>query len=164
MMRDGFELYLVRHAIAAERGEDWPDDRLRPLTRAGIARFKEVARALAKLNVVLDIVYTSPLTRARQTAELLVAGLPGHPELRLIDALAPGEPPRAVLTVLRASPHRVALVGHEPDLGGLAALLLGTAKPLAFKKGGVGRIDLTSSAKAGQGSLVWFAPPKLLRR
>ena len=71
------ELYLVRHAIAAERGGDWPDDDKRPLTQRGVARFKEAVEGFNKLDDGIDEIFTSPLVRARQTAELLAAGLPG---------------------------------------------------------------------------------------
>ena len=164
MMRNGIELYLVRHAIAAERGTAWPDDRLRPLTRHGIERFTQVVRGLTKLDIKVEVVYTSPLTRARQTAELLAEGLAEPPLLKVMRALEPGAAPEDVVAALRTRSRRVALVGHEPDLGRLAAFLIGASTPLAFKKGGVCRIDLTVPVRKGHGSLVWFAPPRFLRR
>src|SRR5262249_40103762 len=97
MTRSGFELYLVRHAIAAERGSRWPDDTLRPLTREGISRFKDVVKEVARLGLMLDVIFTSPLTRARQTAELLAEGLPQRPDLRIMKALAPGSAPEDVV-------------------------------------------------------------------
>ena len=69
------ELYLVRHAIAAERGPKYPDDRLRPLTPAGAKQFAESVPGLVEMDVVIDFVLTSPLVRARETAQLLAAGL-----------------------------------------------------------------------------------------
>ncbi len=72
------ELYVVRHAIAAERGADWPDDDKRPLTEKGIARFKDGVAGLTWLDVVLDEIFTSPLVRAKQTADLLAARHPGQ--------------------------------------------------------------------------------------
>ena len=69
------ELYLVRHAIAAERGDEWPDDSKRPLTERGIARFRECITGLSKLDVAIDEIFSSPLIRAKQTAELLAAGV-----------------------------------------------------------------------------------------
>src|SRR5688572_18099957 len=94
------ELYLVRHAIAAERGEDWPDDDKRPLTERGISRFKESIAGLKWLDVVVDEIFTSPLVRAKQTADLLAAGLSGKPPVKILDALAPGHPPNSVLAQL----------------------------------------------------------------
>src|SRR5688572_16113059 len=94
------ELYLVRHAIAAERGEDWPDDDKRPLTARGVGRFKESVDGLSRLDVVVDEIFTSPLVRAKQTADLLAAGLPGKPSVKVIDALAPGHAPGSVLAQL----------------------------------------------------------------
>ena len=62
------ELYLVRHAIAAERGPKYPDDRKRPLTPEGIKRFKDAVHGLVALDLELDVILTSPLTRAEETA------------------------------------------------------------------------------------------------
>jgi phosphohistidine phosphatase len=157
-------LYLVRHAIAAERGDAWPDDRQRPLTPDGIARFRRAVAGLKRLDVQIDAILTSPLTRARQTAELLAAGLGGKPTLREVEVLAPGYEADRVASrvrVLAAEPS-VALVGHEPGLGELAAALIGARQALAFKKGGVCRIDLPT--RSGRGAqLVWFATPRMLR-
>src|SRR5204863_4557971 len=124
------ELYLVRHGLAAERGDDWPDDTKRPLTASGVSRFREVVGGLAWFGVGLDEIYSSPLVRARQTADLLSAGLSDGPAVRAFDQLAPGNEAAVVLTELakRVKRRRVALVGHEPDLGELAAALLGAQR------------------------------------
>jgi phosphohistidine phosphatase len=160
------ELYLVRHAIAAERGSEWPDDTKRPLTERGVNRFKEEVKGLRRLDVTVDEVFTSPLVRARQTAELLAAGLEGKAPVKLLDALAPGHTPASVITQLArvAKRRRVALVGHEPDLGELAAHLIGAGRALAFKKGGICRIDVGSLTSKQAASLVWFLPPNVLRQ
>jgi phosphohistidine phosphatase len=160
------ELYLVRHAIAADRGSEWPDDTKRPLTERGIARFKEVVKGLRRLDVKIDEVFTSPLIRARQTADLLSEGLEGKPPVKVLDALAPGHTSAAVMTQLAkvAKRRRIALVGHEPDLGELAAHLIGAGRALGFKKGGVCRIDVGSLSARRAASLVWFVPPSLLRQ
>jgi phosphohistidine phosphatase len=160
------EIYLVRHAIAAERGPEWPDDGKRPLTVDGIARFKAVVAGLRALAVDIDIVVTSPLVRARQTADLLSSGLPSRPPVRAMDALSPGFAPQDVLIQLARATRRrrVALVGHEPGLGELAAHLVGAARPLPFRKGAVCRIDVQSLTGDRAGTLVWFMPPKALRR
>jgi phosphohistidine phosphatase len=160
------EVYLVRHAIAAERGDEWPDDSKRPLTEQGIARFKEGLKGLAWLDVELDEVLTSPLVRARQTAELLAAGVAGKPVIKVVDSLSPGHTPSAVVSELAkaARRQRVALVGHEPGLGELAAHLLGVRRPVGFKKGGVCRVDLAGFGSRRPGALVWFLTPKILRR
>lgn len=160
------ELYLVRHAIAAERGDDWPDDTKRPLTATGVSRFQEVVEGLAWFGVEIDEIYSSPLVRARQTADLLSAGLKDGPAVRPLDELAPGHEPSTVLTALskRVKRRRVALVGHEPDLGELAAVLLGAQRALPFRKGGVCRIDVNRLGASATGSLIWFLPPKVLRK
>lgn len=160
------ELYVVRHAIAAERGADWPDDDKRPLTEKGIARFRDSLAGLTWLDVVLDEIFTSPLVRAKQTADLLAAEISGRPPVKLLAALAPGHAPEEVMTQLArvAKRRRIALVGHEPGLGELASHLLGAKRPLPFRKGGVCRIDLQGLTGNRPGSLTWFVTPKMLRR
>lgn len=160
------DLYLVRHAIAAPRGEEWPDDSKRPLTDAGINRFKEAVEGLAWLAVDIDEIFTSPLVRTKQTATLLAHGLGNKTSVKTLDALAPGHSPRQVMNELSRSAknHRIAIVGHEPGLGELAAHLIGSARALPFKKGGVCHIAVQGLTSQRPGELVWFLPPKVLRR
>jgi phosphohistidine phosphatase len=159
------ELYLVRHGIAAERGKEWPDDTRRPLTSKGIARMREVVDGLKALDVSFDLILTSPLVRARQTADLLHQGLGGSIPLKETTYLAPGGSRTDLLDLLREGKKsdRIALVGHEPDLGQLAAFLIGARAPLIFKKGGIARIDFDKYPPVPPGQLVWFAAPKMLR-
>ncbi len=161
------ELYLVRHAIAAERGPKYADDRLRPLTPDGVRRFKESVRGLNSVRVTLDLILTSPLERAQQTAALLAAGLETRVPVEVLDALAPGGKPAAILeTIARVSRkhRRLALVGHEPDLGDLAARLLGSRGSVEFRKGAVCAIDVDGATPRGPGTLRWHLPPRVLRR
>jgi phosphohistidine phosphatase len=160
------ELYLVRHAPAAERGPGWPEDEARPLTSDGAAKFRKAVEGLAALGVHIDLVLTSPLVRCRQTAEILADGIPGRPRIQPLDALAPGGGHAAVITEASrvAKRPRVALVGHEPDIGQLAAKLLGTRRALEFRKGAVCRIDVDGLPPSGPGRLSWFATPRMLRR
>ena len=158
-------LYLVRHAIAADRGDEWPDDTKRPLTERGIGRFRECVRGLRRLDAEIDEIFTSPLVRARQTADLLAAGVEGKPAVKILEALAPGHTSTAVMSALAraAKRRRIALVGHEPEMGELAAHLIGASRPLRFKKGGVCRIDVEGLTSRHAGSLAWFVTPKVLR-
>jgi phosphohistidine phosphatase len=160
------EIYLVRHAPAGKRGPEWPDDSLRPLTAEGRKSFQKVVKGLAAASVGIDLVLTSPLTRCKQTAEILAEGLHVKPRVQPIDSLAPGAGAAAVVGELArlARRSRIALVGHEPDLGKLAAHLLGMKRVPEFRKGGACRIDLNGLPPSGPGLLVWFAPPRLLRR
>lgn len=159
------ELYLIRHGLAEERGDKWPDDSKRPLTEEGTARLRKVARGLTALGVDFDVVITSPLVRARQTAETIAAGLDTRPHIVNAESLAPGGSYAAVLADLEkyAKRERIALVGHEPGIGELAARLVGSRHRFRFKKGGVCRIDVGSLPPSGPGELRWFAAPKMLR-
>jgi len=164
-MAGPFELYLIRHAIAAERGEAWPDDDKRPLTEDGIDRMRKAARGLARLDASIDVIFTSPLVRARQTAEIVAAALDTRPSLVVIESLAPGATYTALMTELEKhgrKPH-LALVGHEPGLGELAGRLVGSRHAIEFKKGAICRIDLDQIPPAGPGHLRWFLTPRILR-
>ena len=166
-MATPIELYIVRHAIAAERGPNYPDDRERPLTSEGIARFKQVVEGLKSLDVKLDVVLTSPLVRASHTAELLVAGIGGKTSLETLEALQPGGRQTLVLEALTKYSRRakrIALVGHEPDLGELTSRLLRARGTFEYKKGGVGCIELDGAMPTGPGTLRWLLPPRGLRK
>ncbi len=165
-MVQGHSLYIVRHAIAGERGPEFPDDTRRPLTEDGISRFRKAVAGLVDLGVEIDLVLTSPLVRARQTADLLSKGLSGHPPIAETGALSPGASHKALTTELGRHRRRtaIALVGHEPHLGEMAARLLGVPGRLDFRKGGVCRIDVEQLPPSGPGRLQWFAPPKILVR
>lgn len=160
-----YELYLVRHGVAEDRGAKWPDDAKRPLSAEGMARMKKSARGLDRLEVKLDIILSSPFVRARQTAEILSGELSGHPAITNVDSLAPGASFAALVADLekQARRTRIALVGHEPAIGELAARLLGSRHPIEFKKGAVVRIDINQIPPAGPGDLRWMLPPKFMR-
>jgi phosphohistidine phosphatase len=159
------ELYLIRHGVAAERGDDYPDDSKRPLTSAGISRLRKEARALDELNVGFDHIITSPLVRTRQTADVFAETMKSKPSVSTSDALAPAGAPTAVIQDLAKHMRkgRIAIVGHEPNLGELAARLIGARNPLEFKKGAICRIDFEIFPPKGTGHLRWFVTPRMLR-
>jgi phosphohistidine phosphatase len=160
------DLYLIRHGIAAERGEAWPDDAKRPLTDEGVRRLRRIAAGLREIGVTLDIMLSSPLVRAKQTAEILAAGLQPRPLIALSEALSPAGAYAALLDELaqHARRRRIGLVGHEPGMGALAARLIGSRHAIEFKKGAVALIEVAALPPTGTGSLRWFLTPRLLRR
>src|SRR5437764_6329940 len=120
------DLYLIRHAIAGDPDEaSWPDDRARPLTQGGVKRFRSAARGLHKIVPRVDLLLSSGYVRAWQTAEILtkLAGWPGPVALPALEADRSAEEVLAGL-VEHAGANRIALVGHEPNLHQLVALLL----------------------------------------
>jgi phosphohistidine phosphatase len=158
-------IYLVRHAIAAERGVKYPDDTVRPLTREGAAKMRKVAEGFATLDAGVEAILTSPLVRARRTAEILASALSPIPPIEICEELSPGQSAGDLSRSLgqRASRHVLALIGHEPDLGEFAAWLLGTREPLPFKKGAIARIDVAAFPPGKTGQLIWFGTPRMLR-
>jgi phosphohistidine phosphatase len=165
-MTGTFQLYLIRHGIAESRGEAWPDDAKRPLTEEGIARLRKAARGLERLGVSFDVMLASPLVRARQTADVIAGELDPQPHVTTIPSLAPGGTFQALMADLEKHGRRarIALVGHEPGIGELAARLLGSRHPIEFRKGAVARIDVDALPPSAPGDLRWLLTPKILRR
>jgi phosphohistidine phosphatase len=162
------ELLIVRHAIAEGRDmTKWPDDRGRPLTEDGATRFRKTAKGLGTFTNHPDLVLSSPLTRAWQTAEIL-AEEAGWPRPEELDALEPERRPEDIRSALQrhANTERVGVVGHEPNLSELASHLL-AGKPDAvdidLKKGAVIALDVGLFPQAGEATLLWAVPPRVLR-
>jgi len=129
-------LVIVRHAEAAS-GD--PDE-LRPLTPEGRDAARALGRRLADEGLEPDAVLTSPLLRARETAQELArpAGLEAEPDERL----APGATPEAVRAAAEERGETVIVVGHQPDCSRIAAALVGGEEP-AFPPGGMLAIELS---------------------
>ncbi|MDA0270681.1 MAG: histidine phosphatase family protein [Chloroflexi bacterium] len=160
------QLLIVRHAPAEDRGAAWPDDALRPLTARGIERFRAAARGLATLVPPPVAILSSPYVRTWQTAEILAAEATWLPPTRC-DALGSGGDLTGVLAAVEevTTAGLVVIVGHAPDVGMLASLLLTgdpEAAPFEWKKGTAGLLDLPAGVH-GPGTLQWLLPPKALR-
>jgi phosphohistidine phosphatase len=162
------QLLIIRHGPAGDRAE-WEaagrDDRLRPLTSAGKKEVRRVSKGLAELASDLDILASSPLVRAMQTAEIVAERYGCTPVT--LEALAPESDPDKVVRWLgeQRSAEVVGLVGHEPDLGALASLLLAKSGSsfLTLKKSGACLLELTVPVRAGGGTLEWLLTPDVLR-
>lgn len=154
-------VYLVRHGIAVPRGMSGAmDDAARELTPVGMKKMRRNAAALLKLGVVIDEVWTSPFVRARQTARILAEGLGLRAAPRVVKALEPGGEVAEVLNKLGLLVNRkgVALVGHEPDLGGLATRMLTPAahSVFEFRKGAIACIAVDDFKPPPEGRLQWM--------
>lgn len=158
-------LILFRHGPAEPRdAERWPDDLARPLTSRGAQRTRRAAVGLSRIEPRICKVFTSPALRCVESARLLALELGAAGGLEVIALLAPGGDQRALLrAVAREGPDAVvALVGHEPELGELAAALLGMSpRSLAFKKAGACALEWTAPGPGGTRLRWWLAPGAL---
>jgi phosphohistidine phosphatase len=158
------QVLLIRHAAAVPTGTPGTPDDERRLTPKGKAKFRVAAKGLARIASRPDVLLTSPLPRARQTAEIAARAFK-RIEPTVEPALARGSVP-GILSALGAHPAdaTVALVGHEPTLSALLAHLLGArdGERVAFKKGGAALVDLPDGP-SDPGRLVWFLKPSVLR-
>ena len=159
------ELYLIRHGIAQERTNDLADE-LRSLTSVGQQKTYLVANRLQNLGLRFDAILTSPLVRSRQTAEILqAAGLSS--QVVEDNYLAPGGDIYAWLKSVVAKEQKfttLAIVGHQPDLGEWAEILIwGKAQhKLVLKKAGIIGLSLPDNSVVGHSQLFWLTPPKFL--
>ncbi len=168
------EIYLMRHGIAADLGEGGVlKDADRPLTLEGRAKLKQAALGLRELGLKFNLIFTSPLLRARQTAEVVAEVLELQHKVKILDSLAPsrqfaeGEGGHAEI-FLELGAHqfdRALLVGHMPDLSELASYLLTGNRNLnvEFKKGTLCAVEVSSLPPRGPGLLRWMVTPKQLR-
>ena len=159
------EVFLVRHAVAVAHSAARIDE-ARALTKTGREDFAVCVKGLRALEITFDALVHSPLRRAAETAELLVPLLEGR--TRVDPALADRADAMDLSTIAgELGPvGRVALVGHEPYMGQLGAILVAgssaAAARFAFEKGGVLWLK-GASAASGTMEIVAMLPPTVLR-
>lgn len=154
-------LYFVRHGKAGHHSAAADDDD-RQLTDAGVAALKAATPLLRRLNLRPDLVLSSPLPRALQTAELVMEGLGLSGAPVADDRLRPGAEWGDLARAMAAHPgaRRVMFVGHEPDLSSAMRLLTGAAS-VRMRKGGIGCVEFPGVPEPGGGELAWLLDPDL---
>jgi len=155
-------LYFLRHGKAWSRADWHEDDDLRPLTDAGEALVRAEGRAMKAMGLAPEVIVTSPLARARRTAEIIAEEM-GLTE-RLIDdrRLAQGFDARRLAEIVarEAPAASLMVVGHEPDFSATVAELTGGGR-VDFKKGSLARVDVRGS-QLDDGILAWLLTPALM--
>ena len=162
------KLLLIRHAIAEER-EDFArtgkDDRLRPLTDEGRKKMKQAAKGLREILPEIDLLATSPLTRAAQTGAIVDSVYGGLKEVE-IEELSPEATPSDFLRWLRKQKaDTIAAVGHEPSISLILSwLLTGNERRIfTFRKGGAALLEFPDEPGGGTATLAWALTPGQLR-
>jgi phosphohistidine phosphatase len=152
-------LYFLRHGKAWSRADWREDDDLRPLTDAGEALVRAEGRAMKAMGLAPDVIVTSPLARARRTAEIVAAELGLSERLVEDQGLARGFDAGALATIVarHADAGSLMLVGHEPDFSDTVAELIGGGRVI-FKKGGLARVDV-QGPESDDGILAWLLTP-----
>lgn len=153
-------MYFFRHGLAEANEDGALEDSERQLTSRGVIRTERAARFLEALGVRPGTLYSSPLVRARQTAEIL------GEQLRLTVQIAPELAPGFNIDALEqlcaglGDEEEVMLTGHEPDLSSTISTLTGLGR-VVMKKGGLARVDVTAE-RPMRGHLVWLLTPKVM--
>jgi phosphohistidine phosphatase len=150
------KLYLVRHAEAIERSGTTPDAS-RYLTTKGRLAFRKIVRRVRKVGITPDVIFTSPLLRAVQTAEILAERLNHEGPVVVAKELSPGFDLRALRSLLAeaGNPREAAFVGHEPDLGDIAATLIALPGVFPLRKGAVLALELEIGVPKGAAKFLW---------
>ena len=163
------DVILIRHAEAGDRdAAQYPNDDQRPITAEGRRKQTGFARVMKKMGIRFDHLVTSPLDRAVQTAEI-VGEIFGYKEAPTTsNALGHDCTPQNVLKLLAKFPPggTVALVGHEPDLSGVAAAFIapGGQARIELKKSGVIGIGFAGAPELGKGTLLYHLKPGHLKK
>lgn len=159
---------LMRHAEAGDADPvRWPDDRDRPLTEEGRREHAQVGAALRRMGVGFDRILTSPLVRARETADITARAYGGAPEPEATELLGDrAEPARIVAALSGFDAASLLCVGHEPTLSRLVAVLIGRdgSARAEMRKSGVAVIDFAGPVGAGRGVLALHLRPAELTR
>lgn len=157
------ELYIIRHGLAGTPLQDQTLDEERPLTRKGKEKMKEIAKGLKAQKISFDLVATSPLLRAKETAEIINAHCGKAKEVAVTDLLSPGGSYDSLIKFLNKlkKSKKVAIVGHEPFLSGFASYCLSKNKSsfMKLKKGGVLMLEIEDVIQPGGCILSWLIQP-----
>jgi phosphohistidine phosphatase len=160
------EVYMLRHSDAVPRGTPgYPNDD-RPLTEDGVKKFTEAAKAIAGLAGNFDVIISSPLIRALDSAKIAAEAAGYKKNIITSQYMIPGSPMRSLFNFLKEfnSKNKILLAGHEPHLGYLASLMIGIEEHvIEFKKGGMCRINISKFPPEKPGVLVWHLTQKQLR-
>ena len=156
-------LIIIRHAEAVDRSADVSEER-RYLTPEGRAFFRKTARTMLDKGIAPDLILTSPLIRAVQTADILAETISYAGPLVATDYLEPGFDMTDLGEILAAhrAVNELVLVGHEPDLSDLAASLLSLADSFRFKKGTALMVKIDPAELHVQAGFKWLASGKKL--
>lgn len=155
------DLYLLRHAKAEKAGKAFPDDARRPLSDEGRRAMKQAAPAMARLIGRIDLALSSPLDRARETAEILLHACEHDGKLKIEEALSGIGGVETILKILRKLPEdgAVLMTGHAPTFDQLVAALIsndGSAR-VEMHTGSLARIEMPDP-KSLRGTLHWVVP------
>src|SRR5450432_1606083 len=161
-------LYLLRHGIAVDpSAPDFAKDAERPLTPKGKRRLLQTAKAMGVLKIAPDVIFSSPYVRAKQTAEIVAKSLKRRKKLKFTDELTPGGNPKSLiqqLNDLRPKPKNILLVGHEPYLSKLIALLTAgnTNMEIDLKKGSLCKLEVETLRYERCATLMCLLSPRHL--
>jgi phosphohistidine phosphatase len=163
------KLYIVRHAIAVPRGTPDIQDDDRSLTEEGVLKMRQGAAGLRSLEYIPELILSSPLLRARQTADILLEAFGKGTQLKILPALSPSGARRDLYQSIAPYVNKrksLMLVGHQPSLGEIAGdIVWGSPEHFVeLKKGGACAIEVERMGDSPKGSMISLLTPSILRK
>ena len=159
-------LYFLRHGIAVLKGTPGYTDDERPLTEEGIDKMQKSTKGIKRLVENFDIILTSPLRRAHDTAIIAAKCMECENKVEVVKILEPGCKPKEFVGLISkySDKEHILVVGHEPDFSTIISELIGAQRTVvSIKKGALCRVDLDSIPPKEPGKVAWLLQPKILR-
>jgi phosphohistidine phosphatase len=163
---ESLKLYVLRHGQAGTHMDNSAKDAVRPLTTAGRKEIMEIANSFKRLDLKFDLIASSPLKRAQETAKIVGDKLKEPKRLEQWDELRSTSDPSSLFAKLSVLKGKILLVGHEPHLSGIIGEIISGKSNvhLVLKKGGVAKVNVEELRPKVSGELVWLLTPKLLKK
>lgn len=162
------DIFILRHGDANADSKKITDDSKRALTEAGIKEIENVAGLFAEFDVEISHIFTSPLKRARQTAEIILKNQKKTKLNELAELKPEGTPREALKKIIKQTSSTILITGHNPLLVDIINHITNTEKQiadgLALKTGGLAKIKITALEPQLRGHLEWLLTPKLIRK
>ncbi len=159
------DVFLMRHGEADDIGGKIKSDFDRPLTKDGIAIMEDEAEGMKKLGLRFNVILSSPLIRAKETAQIIAESLGYSRKITICDALGIPSSTVDLMTHFKEfqNDYKILLVGHMPGIGKLAGFFTGQKIELSFKKGSMCKIEVEQLVPTVRGDIKWLLTPRQLK-
>lgn len=162
------DIFILRHGDANSSSKKITDDSKRTLTETGIKEIENVSRLFAEFDIEISHIFSSPLNRAKQTAEIILKNQKKTKLVEIVELKPEGVPSEVLKRIIKQAGATILVIGHNPLLIDIINHITNTEKQiadgLALKTGGLAKIKITAMEPQLHGHLEWLLTPKLIRK